>query len=153
MVIARPQGQAAAMRTEDIGLRYGVPDVEFGCAKGGTLNPSKFVGHQLLVLFLPTAEEAAVRELQSYSELARDFAENDAWLMGVAHESAPSPALVDRCQQGWRAFERLLNPHEPHKREEGGAYLFGRGGNLQRAWFGPSHASDVVEELTRPSAF
>jgi hypothetical protein len=115
----------------------------------------------LLVLFLPTVDEAAVRELQSYSERARDFAENDAWLMGVAHESAPSPALLDRChamatdpdQQGWRAFQRLLNPHEPHKREEGGAYLFGRGGNLQRAWFGPSHASDVVEELTGPAAF
>ena len=40
---------------------FGVPNIDLPWSCGGTVNPSCFAGHQLLVLFLPTDNESRCR--------------------------------------------------------------------------------------------
>lgn len=144
---------------DDARLRFGIPDLELGCPDGRSVNPATFVGHQLIVLFLPVEEAAAVRELGDYASYAQEFADNDAWVLNIVSEVRPSLAVrggchalvIDPRNEAWRAFERLVE-HRPAPPRAGGAvFLFSRGGGLQRAWAGPGHAQDVVRELVRPA--
>jgi hypothetical protein len=48
-------------------LNYGIPDVELSWSCGGSVNPSCFAGHQLVVLFLPEAANEQTEELESYA--------------------------------------------------------------------------------------
>lgn len=144
---------------DEVRLRFGIPDLELGCPDGRTVNPATFVGHQLIVLFLPLKEAAAIRELGEYGRHAQQFSDNDAWLLNIVNEAKPSLAVrggchalaIDPRNEAWRAFERLAEHRRVHPREDGAVYLFARGGGLQRAWPGPGHAQDVVRELRSPA--
>lgn len=146
---------------DDVQLRYGIPDVELGCPKGGTVNPTTFVGHQLIVVFLPADEAAALQELGRYANYADELTDSDAWVLGIVQQEHPSTAIVtaghglvsDPDCSAWRAFERLLKRGENHDRDDGAVYLFGRGGALQKAWFGSGVADDVVRELRRQASW
>jgi peroxiredoxin len=131
---------------------YGIPDLELPLPKGGTVNPTDFVGHELVVLFPPLDRAAAARELADYNRHADQLSYNDAWMIAVANDTETQPAsritlAVDPHLAAWRAFGDSLDPSKRFPREEGAVFLFGRGGCLTRAWQGSGHASDVVKEL------
>ena len=145
---------------DDVQLRFGIPDLELNCVRGGTINPAAFVGHELTVLFLPADETAAIRQLQDYRQHAHHFSDCDAWVLDIVQEQEPSAAILaaspalalDPEHIAWNAFERLLSAGVRHPWQMGGVYLFGRGGGLQRAWFGTSGADEVVRELNAPGS-
>ena len=131
---------------------YGIPDIEFPLSKGGTVNPTNFIGHELIVLFCPLDRGAAARELADYNRYVDQFSYNDAWMIAVSDDTAALPAsritiAADPDLEAWRAFNECLDPPERSSREEGAVFLFGRGGCLTRAWSGSGHANDVVGEL------
>jgi len=133
-------------------LNYGIPDIELPLPKGGTVNPSDFAGHELVVLFCPLDRDAAARELADYNRHADQLSYNDAWMIAVSDDTKTLPAsrmtLAAEPDLGaWKAFGDSLDPPEQLPREEGGVFLFGRGGCLTRAWQGPGHANAVVSEL------
>ena len=144
---------------DEVRLRFGIPDIELSCPDGRSVNPSTFVGHQLVVLFLPLEEGAAVREIGDYASFAQDFLDNDAWVLNIVKEANPSFAVRGGCHalasdpndEAWRAFGRLGERRRSRPRKGGAVYLFGRGGGLMRAWSGPGHARDVVRELHGPA--
>lgn len=137
-------------------LKFGIPDIKLAKVGGGVVNPSDFAGHQLIIVFCPTEPNAAARELSEYGSHASELCHNDAWIMGICDDEANSSiaagegclsVAVDRDRAAWAAFQNLSrHRHEP-QREEGGVFLFGRGGSLQRAWVGGAHASEVMREL------
>lgn len=147
----------AMARMDEFRLRFGIPDLELSCPDGRSVNPSTFVGHQLVVLFLPLEEGAAVREIGDYARFAQGFSDNDVWVLNIVKEAKPSLAVRGACHalasdphdEAWRAFERLADRRRSSPRKGGAVYLFGRGGGLMRAWSGPGHAHDVVRELHR----
>lgn len=131
---------------------YGVPDIQLPMLKGGTVNPTDFIGHELVVLFCPLDRGAAAREVADYDRHVDQLSFNDAWIIAV-HDD-PEILLASRIQvagdpdlRAWRAFSKCLDSPELTSREEGAVFLFGRGGCLTRAWPGSGHASDVVKEL------
>lgn len=131
-------------------LNFGMPNVDLTWSCGGTVNPSCFAGHQLVVLFLPTDERQQVTEFQSYDKVADELAGTDAWFLVVGKESGTSepgsvPIAFDPDEKAWKAFTKLakINPD----RTAGAVFLFTRGGALHHAWPGPGHASEVVREL------
>jgi hypothetical protein len=131
---------------------FGIPDIELPCAKGGTVNPSFFVGHELVVLFCPSDRTAAAKELAQYNARADQLSYNDAWMVAVCDpvETLPGSRITlagDEDLRGWRTFCGRLDPAVQLPRDEGAVFLFGRGGCLQRMWEGTGHAADVVEEL------
>ena len=140
-------------------LRYGIPDVEVDKPKGGTINPATFVGHSLVVVFLPAGDAAAQRETDAYCRRARAFSQSDAWLLFIAPTANPSESVIAGCHaigidpEGlvWRAFLGLLERDSVGPREAGGVFLFSRGGGLERCWFGRGHADAVAGELIRPT--
>ena len=148
------------LEPQEIQLRCGIPDVDLACASGGTINPASFAGHRLIVLFLPDNESAASRELEDYSRCAADFVACDAWLLPVSNQhmaSAASHAVplvtaIDPEQIAWAAFQRLAKGAR-YEREDGAVFLFGRGGDLDQAWFGRGNAHKVASELKRPLCF
>jgi peroxiredoxin len=132
--------------------KHGIPDIELPAPKGGTVNPSDFAGHELVVLFCPLDRIAAARELADYARQADQLSYNDAWMIAVSEDAKTLPAsrmtlAADPDLGAWRAFGESLDPPHQLPREEGAVFLFGRGGCLTRAWQGPGHADDVVHEL------
>jgi len=133
-------------------LKYGIPDIELPLPKGGTVNPSDFAGHELVVLFCPLDRDAAARELADYNRSADQLSHNDAWMIAVFDDTKTLPAsrmalAADPDLGAWRAFGESLAPPRQLPREEGAVYLFGRGGCLTRVWQGSGHATDVIGEL------
>lgn len=131
---------------------FGIPDIDLPCAKGGTVNPSSFAGHELVVLFCPSDRQAAAKELADYNLHADQLAYNDAWMVAVCDPVETPPAsrislAGDKDSFGWRSFCGRLAPARQPSRDEGAVFLFGRGGCLQRMWEGSGHASEVTEEL------
>lgn len=131
---------------------YGIPDLELPLPQGGTVNPSDFAGHELVVLFLPLDRVAAERELANYNRSAAQLSYNDAWLIAVGDDAGNTPAsrMTMAREPGpgpWRAFGDSMDPPRQLSRNEGGVFLFGRGGCLTRAWQGPGHVAEVVAEL------
>ena len=125
-----------------------VPDIEFSWTCGGTVNPRCFVGHQLLVLFLPERMEDAAAELAAYDALADEFAGFDAWFLVVGNDPLPSratPIALDQSGAGWTAFSELTG--DPLTRSDGATFLFTKGGALHCVWSGPGHAGDALAEL------
>ena len=51
-------------------LNFGIPNVDLPLGCGGTVNPSCFAGHQLVVLFLPADATKRVAEFESYDGLS-----------------------------------------------------------------------------------
>ena len=132
-------------------LSFGIPNIDVARSRGGTVNPCHFVGHQLVVLFLPNdAREQAV-ELEQYEKLASDIADVDGWLLAIGSEPGKSgregiPIAFDPNGKVWGAFTEVAKA-EDLDRSKGATFLFTRGGAFHRFWSGPGHASDVLEEL------
>lgn len=132
--------------------QYGIPDIALPRPQGGTVNPSDFAGHELVVLFCPLDHEAAQREVADYNRLAERLSYNDAWMIAVGDGGHVEPAsriafAAETDLAAWRAFGESLDPPQLLPRDEGAVFLFGRGGCLTRAWLGPGHASEVASEL------
>jgi hypothetical protein len=142
-----------------IKLKFGIPDIELGCASGAQINPSSFAGHDLIALFCPVDAAAAAQELAAYRNHCSDFVERDAWLLtftehcndlsvdGVGRELT----IPDPEKRAWVAFRNLVDHPEEMDRDSGAAYLFTRGGGLHRYWHGAGHVDDVLAELRAPS--
>ncbi|HEU4697467.1 MAG TPA: hypothetical protein VFR92_10955 [Sphingomicrobium sp.] len=132
-------------------LRFGIPDVELQWTCGGTVNPSCFAGHQLLVLFLPVDERQQAAEFESYEQRSDELSGTDAWFLVVAAEAADGsqkgkvPVALDPTGTAWAAFNKVANVKLD--RSQGAAFLFTRGGAFHRVWPGRGHADEVVREL------
>lgn len=139
-------------------LKFGIPDIELPCSAGGTVNPASFAGHVLVVLFCPIAAEREAAEVAEYRKLSPELGAYGGWLMFVSGSSSLSerdpPRAVDAaCDSdgsAWAAFCEIAPPDLKLDRSEGAAFLFARGGSLQRVWPGRGHAADVLGELARP---
>lgn len=129
----------------------GVPDIELVGAKGRTVNPSDFAGHDLVVLFCPADRQAAARELAEYNRSAEVLAYNDAYMIAVCDSHAGAPAsrisVATDAEHAWNVFGKCLSERERLTYEEGVVLLFGRGGCLRKVWQGVGHASDVAQAL------
>jgi peroxiredoxin len=135
-------------------LNFGIPNVQLPWSSGGTVNPSCFAGHQLVVLFLPADPALQTAELASYERVAADAAGTDAWLLAVGENLRPDlaaltniPIAADREGAAWRAFEKVARAGTGLDRNQGAAFLFTRGGAFHRAWSGQGHATEVIDEL------
>lgn len=139
-------------------LRFGIPDIDLPRTGGGTVNPSAFAGHVLVVVFCPAASEREAAELADYRNLSPGLGAYDGWLVAVsqrpvdgqANESCPAAAAADADGSAWAAFCDIAPPELELDRSEGATFLFARGGSLERAWPGVGHSGEVIEELARP---
>ena len=132
-------------------LKFGIPDISLAWSRGGTVNPSCFAGHQLVVMFLPKDPRQQHAEFQSYDRLAEQLSGTDAWLVVIGDEAyaqgdAKTPVAFDPAEQAWRAFRDAAGEKELD-RIEGAAFFFTRGGVFHRCWPGPGHAAEVAQEL------
>lgn len=132
-------------------LKYGIPDVELTWSSGGSVNPSCFAGHQLVVLFLPKGRRKQIAEFESYNQLAEQLSGTGAWFLVVGDETqiqgdAKTPVALDPEDRAWRAFTEIARG-EKLERADGAAFLFTRGGAFHRLWRAPGHAREVLEEL------
>jgi peroxiredoxin len=132
-------------------LKYGIPDIELSWSCGGTVNPSCFAGHQLVVLFLPKDREQQRAEFESYKKLAEEMSGTDAWFIVVGDEThvqgeARTPVVLDPDGKAWGAFKEVAR-EDKLDRPAGAAFFFTRGGSFHRAWPGRGNANAVVEEL------
>jgi hypothetical protein len=139
-------GEEAQMLARE--LNFGIPDLDLQWTCGGTVNPSCFAGHQLLVLFLPTDEGKQSAEFESYEKLADELAGTDAWFL-VIGTALPKPGNVpvalDPTGKAWAAFNDIAKVKLD--RTEGAAFFFTRGGAFHRVWPGQGHAAQIVREL------
>ena len=132
-------------------VKYGIPDVELTWSCGGSVNPSCFAGHQLVVLFLPKDPRLQSAELESYDQLASELSGSDAWFIVVDDETlgqsnAETRIALDREGKAWHAFQDVAGKGKLD-RADGATFFFTRGGTFHRAWRGPGHAREVLEEL------
>jgi hypothetical protein len=140
-------------------FKSGVPDIELGCASGAKINPSSFVGHELIALFCPLDPAAAEREIAAYRNRGADFVDHDAWLLAFADQcgdiavddTARALIIADPDRRGWVAFRNMAAHPEEFDRNSGATFLFTRGGRLHRYWHGAGHADDVLAELYTPA--
>lgn len=130
---------------------YGIPDIELAGQQGGTVNPSDFAGHDLIVLFCPLEPVAAADELATYNALADALAYNDAFMIALCCAEAGSPAsrilMSGDTERAWDAFAECLDGTERLRADQGCVLLFGRGGCLRQSWNGIGHAKDVIQAL------
>jgi hypothetical protein len=132
-------------------LKFGIPNLDLQWTCGGTVNPSCFAGHQLLVLFLPVDERQQSDEFHSYEQVSDELSGTDAWFLVVAAASGNGgqkqkvPVALDPTGRAWAAFNKVANVKLD--RAEGAAFLFTRGGAFHRVWPGRGHAAEVVREL------
>lgn len=131
-------------------LNYGIPDVDLALNCGGSVNPSCFAGHQLVVLFLPEDAKRQVAELETYEKLADELLGTDAWFLVIADrppvQDHAKPVAIDPHGEAWRAFKEVADEAELN-RSAGAAFLFTRGGAFHRVWAGVGNADAVVQEL------
>ena len=132
-------------------LKYGIPDVDLPLTCGGTVNPSCFAGHQLVVLFLPKDRGRQNAECESYHKLAAELSGTDAWILVIGDET-PSKGdtgtrvALDPDEKAWRAFKEVAGDSKLD-RAAGAAFFFTRGGAFHRVWPGCGNADAVVQEL------
>ncbi|HEU4956537.1 MAG TPA: hypothetical protein VFT40_02795 [Sphingomicrobium sp.] len=130
---------------------YGIPDIELAGQHGGTVNPSNFAGHDLVVLFCPADPLAAAKELASYNALADALAYNDAFMVAVCCAEAGLPAsrilISADSERAWDAFGKCLDGTDHLRADQGGVLLYGRGGCLRQSWQGTGHAKEVIHAL------
>lgn len=131
-------------------LKYGIPDVELPWSCGGSVNPSCFAGHQLVVLFLPEDANEQIEEFESYDKLSGEIAGTDAFLLVIGVRpyvrDRKIPVAVDPDGNAWRAFKEVAGQGKLD-RAHGAAFFFTRGGGFHRLWPGRGHARQVVGEL------
>ena len=137
--------------------RYGLPDIVLPRLGGGCVNPSSFVGHDLLVVFCPEEKVAALATLSELSERACDLADRDTWLLAIVADAqtqlpdSPSTCSItvatDADGSAWSAFQTLVEDKAGSAAREGGAYLFSRGGAIAGFWPGTGHVGDVLREI------
>lgn len=132
-------------------LKYGIPDIELSWSCGGSVNPSCFAGHQLVVLFLPKDREQQKAEFESYGKLAEQMPGTDAWFFVVGDEThvqgdARTPVVLDLDGKAWRAFKAVAGDAKLD-RSAGAAFFFTRGGALHRVWPGSGNADAIIREL------
>ena len=133
-------------------LNFGIPNIDLPWSCGGTVNPSSFAGHQLLVLFLPADERQQAAEFESYEKLGQELAGTDAWFLVIEteHGQGPQkrkiPIALDQDEKAWKAFKKVAKRIKLD-RAEGAVFLFTRGGAFHRVWPGYGHSSEVLEEL------
>lgn len=136
-------------------LKYGIPDVALARVGGGSVNPSDFAGHSLVVVFCPVDLAAEVHELQEFAQHACQLESYDAWLITIHRsDAAPAPgpgcptaSAIDPDDLAWAAFLDIVDSTTLN-RDEGSTFLFGRGGSLHHVWPGSGHAARVVDELS-----
>jgi hypothetical protein len=141
------------------GLKFGIPDIELGSASGTIINPSDFVGHDLIALFCPMDRRQAADEIKAYESHSNDFVNCDAWLLAFAVSSGEVAvdgdqrvlSIPDPDNVAWAAFRELALYPEELDRSNGATFLFSRGGGLHRHWPGAGHVDDVIAELQVPS--
>jgi peroxiredoxin len=130
---------------------YGIPDIELAGQQGGTVNPSNFLGHDLILLFCPAEPLAAASELASFNSLADALAYNDAFMIAVCCAEAGSPAsrilISTDAERARDAFGKCLDGAKRLHTDQGGVLLFGRGGCLRQSWHGTGHAREVIQAL------
>lgn len=139
-------------------LRFGIPDIDLPRIGGGTVNPSAFAGHVLVVVFCPDAAEIEAAERSQYERLSPSLSACGGWLVTVSEsemevhggEKRCGAAAVDRDGSAWAAFREIAPPELKLDRSEGATFLFARGGSLERVWPGFGRASEVIGELARP---
>jgi peroxiredoxin len=132
-------------------LNFGIPDVDLPLRGGGTVNPSCFAGHQLVVLFLPADATQRAEEFESYDGLSNELSHTDAWFVVVASEPFSRPHAKTRIasdpgDKAWRMFKEVAGD-ATLDRQSGAAFFFTRGGAFHRVWAGPGHAREVADEL------
>lgn len=132
-------------------LKYGIPDIELSWSCGGSVNPSCFAGHQLVVLFLPQDRDQQRAEFESYDKLAEELSGTDAWFLVIGDEThiegdAKTPVAFDPDEKAWLAFKEVADAGKL-ERSDGAAFFFTRGGAFHRLWPGRGHAREVLEEL------
>lgn len=144
-----------------VGLKFGIPDLELGCASGTKINPSSFSGHDLIALFCPSDPTSASQEIAAYRKHCAEFVENDAWLLIFLDRRRGEVAvdgggrvltISDPDGHAWLAFRDLIEDPEELDRKRGATFLFTRGGGLHRCWQGSGHVDEVVAELGTPSS-
>lgn len=151
------------MRTSfmaSIQLKYGIPDIELGCASGAKINASSFAGHELIALFCPFDAAGASQEIAAYRRHVAELVERDAWLLTFAEHcedvSVDGPnrllTIPDRDRHAWVAFRDLTEHPEEMDRSSGATFLFRRGGGLHRYWHGVGHVDEVLAELGTPAS-
>jgi hypothetical protein len=130
---------------------FGIPHVELSSERGKTFNPTDFAGHPLVMLFCPTEQSAAERELAAYNGLAESLAYNDAYMVAICCTEAGQPAsriLVSAdAERAWNALSKCLDGAEKPDPDKGAVFLFGRGGCLTKVWRGLGHANEVAKAL------
>lgn len=131
-------------------LNFGIPDIDLPWTGEGTVNPSSFAGHQLLVLFLGDDAHECTATLQRYARVADELSRTGAWLLVIANRSVPSdapmPIASDPDGKAWSAF-RKLSPEADIDQSLGATFAFTRGGAFHRVWPGCGHIEEVIEEL------
>jgi hypothetical protein len=132
-------------------LKYGVPNIELDWSSGGTVNPTCFVGHQLVVLFLPKDARQQTAEFESYEKLAEELSGTDAWFLVVGDRpyvknGAKTPVALDPDDKAWAALKEIAGDAKLD-RSTGAVFFFTRGGAFHRAWAGVGNADAVVKEL------
>lgn len=132
-------------------LNYGIPNIELSWSCGGTVNPSCFAGHQLVVLFLPHDREQQRVEFESYNRLAEELSATDAWFLVIGDEThiqsnGETPVALDPDGKAWLAFKGVAGDGKL-ERSDGAVFFFTRGGAFHRLWPGRGHAREVIEEL------
>lgn len=142
------------LESDQVSGSHPVPDVQLQRSGGGTVNPADFVGHELVVLFPPEEGRIAARELKDYGSRLAELDKIDAWLLAICDESElqPTNGLVivhDVNGSAWQAMTECAGAQAILSRDQGAAFVFGRGGSLQKAFAGPGHAAEVLEELRK----
>jgi hypothetical protein len=141
------------------GLKFGIPDIELGCFSGMKINPSSFVGHELIALFCPIDPAGAAREIAAYTRHFGDFVDCDAWLLTFADQCSNAAVdgarrlltIPDPDRRAWIAFRNVAHDPEELDRSSGAVFLFSRGGALHRYWHGDGHVDGVLAELHAPT--
>lgn len=136
-------------------LSFGIPDIELSCTSGAKINPSSFVGHELIALFCPLDHAAAAQEIAAYRDHSPEFAQRDAWLLAFADNcgdiavdgEARLLTLPDQDRHAWAPFETSPTIGEVLDRGSGATFLFTRGGGLHRHWHASGHVDEVLAEL------
>jgi peroxiredoxin len=142
-------------------LCYGIPDIRLPRVGGGAINPSDFVGHELVVFFCPAGAADAMKEVESFRSRAAAFADAGAWVIGILgegpveqHQAAGTAEIAlasDPDGSAWAAFESLLDEEQRGEERNGGTFLFARGGSLDAAWPVCGRAEVALNALRGPA--
>jgi hypothetical protein len=95
---------------------------------------------------------AAASELHDYAARLGEVAKYDAWLLAVAEPAQQLDAtkvtiVQDEAGGAWDAMSGCVAEGPELSRDKGAAFVFSRGGSLQKVFSGPGRAAEVIAEL------